>query len=152
MADAFNFGINFPFTESKDGKYLDLTSTSGDEVRASLIHLLLTRKGSRYYLPSFGTKLYEYLFEPMDQSTFTKMQTEVTESVREFLPNVTINKIEVTPYLDTEESPGEYVTGLDERLYRSAADGTEEYTVKLRIDYSSNYGQFKQRDYVIINL
>mgnify|MGYP000329980595 CR=1 FL=1 len=152
MENPFSFGINFPFSESKGGKYLGLTESTSDEIRAILIHLLLTRKGTRYYLPSFGTRLYEYIFEPMDSTTFNRIENEVTTAVEEFIPNVTINKIEVTPYLDTEESPGEYVTGLDERLYRTAADGTEEYTVKLRIDYSNNNGQFSQRDYIIINL
>lgn len=152
MANVNNFGIDFPFSDSTDGRYLKLTSTTRDEVRASLLHLLLTRKGSRYYLPDFGTRLYDYIFDMMDETTFSKIQEEVNESVRTYLPQLTINSIKVTPYLDTEESPGELVTGLDERLYRVASKGTEEYTVKLRIDYSNNISQFGERDYVIINL
>lgn len=152
MADLNNFGINFPFSDSKDGRYLDLTSTTSEEVRASLIHLLLTRKGSRYYLPDFGTRLYDYIFDQMDNSTYQKIQNEVNESVKTYLPKLTINSITVTPYLETEESPGEFVTGLDERLYRIASKGTEEYTVKLRIDYTNNISQFGERDFVIINL
>ena len=36
------------------------------KIRADLLHLILTRKGSRYYLPDFGTRIYEFIFEPMD--------------------------------------------------------------------------------------
>jgi len=152
MADINYFGIDFPFSDSKDGKYLKLTSTTREEVRASLIHLLLTRKGSRYYLPDFGTKLYDYIFDQMDQVTFDKIKAEVDESVKRYLPNLRVNSVSVTPYLEAEETDGELVTGLDERLYRTAGQGTEEYTVKLKIDYSNSIGQFNERDFIIINI
>ena len=64
MADGITYGINFPFRDSRKGYYLDLTETENAEIKADLLHLLLTRKGSRYYLPDFGTRLYEYIFEP----------------------------------------------------------------------------------------
>ena len=58
MAQGKTYGITFPFRDSFDGKYLDLTDFDEDEVKTDLIHLLLTRKGSRYFLPNFGTRLY----------------------------------------------------------------------------------------------
>ena len=70
MADGITYGINFPFRDSRTGDYLQLTQYQKDEIRADLIHLLLTRKGSRYYLPTFGTRLYEFIFEPFDGLTF----------------------------------------------------------------------------------
>jgi hypothetical protein len=54
MANGVTYGINFPFIDSFDGKYLDLSNYTNEEIRSSLIHLLLTRKGSRYFLPDFG--------------------------------------------------------------------------------------------------
>ena len=63
MANGITYGITFPFRDSFNGKYLDLTDYASEEVRTNLIHLLLTRKGSRYYLPDFGSRLYEYIFE-----------------------------------------------------------------------------------------
>ena len=48
MANGNTYGINFPFRDSFDGKYLDLSQTNEEEIRSSLIHLLLTRKGTRY--------------------------------------------------------------------------------------------------------
>ena len=71
MADGTTYGLTFPFRDSFDGKYLDLSSTTEKEIRNNLIHLLLTRKGSRYYLPDFGTRLYEFLFDPLDTPTFS---------------------------------------------------------------------------------
>ncbi len=41
MADGRTYGINFPFKDSLNGKYLDLSDTADEEVRSNLIHLLL---------------------------------------------------------------------------------------------------------------
>lgn len=152
MANVLNFGIQFPFGESSEGKYLKLTKSVSEEIKSSLIHLLLTRKGSRYFLPSFGTKLYDYIFEPMDENTFTKIRNEVSEAVKEFMPQISIDNIEVTPYSETDEAPSKVITGKDERLYRTASDGTEEYTAKLKISYRTMNGEFGTKDFVVINL
>lgn len=73
MADGTTYGLTFPFRDSFDGKYLDLSDYNDEEVRSNLIHLLLSRKGSRYYLPDFGTRLYEFIFEPLDGPTFSEI-------------------------------------------------------------------------------
>ncbi len=62
MSQGKTYGINFPFLDSRTGKYLSLSETADEEIRTDLIHLLLTRKGSRYFLPDFGTRLYEFIF------------------------------------------------------------------------------------------
>jgi phage baseplate assembly protein W len=67
MADGVTYGLFFPFQDSRKGDYLGLTEFQQDEIRSDLIHLLLTRKGTRYFLPDFGTRLYEYVFEPFAQ-------------------------------------------------------------------------------------
>jgi phage baseplate assembly protein W len=84
MANGFTYGINFPFKDSYEGNYLSLSQTD-EEIRSNLIHLLLTRKGTRYYLPDFGTRLYEYLFEPLDGPTFSDLESEIRDSVSEFI-------------------------------------------------------------------
>ena len=40
-----NISIDFPFRESPKGYYLNMTTTDADDVRSSLMHLLLTNKG-----------------------------------------------------------------------------------------------------------
>ena len=70
MADGTTYGINFPFRDSRRGDYLQLTEFEAQQIKGDLVHLLLTRKGTRYYLPDFGTRLYEFLFEPFDGLTF----------------------------------------------------------------------------------
>ena len=45
MANGITYGINFPFRDSLRGDYLQLTELESEEIKADLIHLLLTRKG-----------------------------------------------------------------------------------------------------------
>jgi phage baseplate assembly protein W len=81
MADGTTYGLNFPFRDSERGDYLELTQFQQQEIKADLIHLLLTRKGSRYYLPTFGTRLYEFLFEPFDGLTFNAIESDIRDAV-----------------------------------------------------------------------
>ena len=96
MANGKTYGLSFPFVDSFDGKYLDLTDFAAEEIRSNLIHLLLTRKGSRYYLPDFGTRLYEYIFEPLDGPTFRNIESEIRDSVERYMPQLQLTNISIT--------------------------------------------------------
>ena len=147
MADGRTYGINFPFRDSFDGKYLDLSDYSDEEIRSSLIHLLLTRKGSRYFLPKFGTRLYEYIFEPLDGPTFSDIETEIRDSVDTYIPNLIVNSIKITPAIDDLTN-----TDNEIRTYNLPGRGEIEYTAKVRIDYTITDNVFNSSDFVIINI
>ena len=152
MAQGKTYGIGFPFRDSFNGTYFNLTNTKDEEIRTDLVHLLLTRKGTRYFLPDFGTRLYEYLFEPLDGPTFSEIEAEIRESVQEYLPNLTITKITVKAASDGEEGKGTYVNDNDERVYRVPGIGTKEHTATVRIDYTITESVFNSSDFVIINI
>ena len=152
MAERQTFGIDFPFQDSVYGDYLKMTETTESEIKANLIHLLLTRKGSRYFLPDFGTSLYEYIFEPLDSPTFNSIEAEIREQVIKYIPNLKITNVDVTSALDAEELPGTVVADNDPRVYRVAGQGTKEHTAKVRIDFTITSDAFDTRDFVIINL
>ena len=78
------YGIDFPFRDSAIGNYVRLTATPEKEVRANLIHLLLTRKGSRFLLPDFGTRLYEFIFEQNDMVSYAQIEEEIIKSKLDF--------------------------------------------------------------------
>ena len=151
MADGRTYGINFPFNDSREGKYLSLSSTATQEIRTDLIHLLLTRKGTRYYMPNFGTRLYEFIFEPMDGPTFSEIEAEIRSSVEEYIPNITITNISVTDASDGEEDKGTYIDG-DERIYRVPGIGLKEHTAKVKIEYTITDDVFNASDFIIINI
>ncbi len=153
MALGNTYGINFPFADSQTGKYLFLTQTADEEIRTDLIHLLLTRKGTRYFLPDFGTRLYEFIFEPLDGQTFEAIKIEIEEAVRKYIPNLTIQDITIEPYTDSEPSLGELSSEqFDIPIYRVPGANTEEYTAKVKITYTDESSPFGSREFVIINL
>jgi len=149
---ATTYGIDFPFRNSLKGDFLRMTESPEREVRANLIHLLLTRKGSRYYLPDFGTRLYEYIFDQNDVVTFGLIEDEIRESVKKYIPNLDINSINVVSAENDPEETKLYSQQEDERLFRVSDATSKPYTAKVKIDYTVNNGSFTSSDFVIINI
>jgi phage baseplate assembly protein W len=155
MAEGLTYGINFPFRDSRKGDYLQLTELQKDEVRAALLHLILTRKGSRYYLPSFGTRIYEFIFEPYDGLTFSAIEADIRDAITQFMPNLIVNNISIEAASQDEEGPiGSQNIASDDLpyIYRVPGKGTADYTAKIKIDYSTDSATFSQSDFVIINI
>jgi len=149
---ATTYGIDFPFRNSLKGDFIRMTESPDREVRANLIHLLLTRKGSRYYLPDFGTRLYEYIFDQNDVVTFGLIEDEIRESVKKYIPNLDINSINVVSAENDPEETKLYSQQEDERLFRVSDATSKPYTAKVKIDYTVNNGSFTSSDFVIINI
>lgn len=145
------YGIDFPFMDSEVGNFFRMTSTTDKEIRSNLIHLLLTKKGSRYFLPDFGTRLYEYIFDQNDVITYNHIEDEIRESVRKYIPNLDIKSISIT---SAEDDNDEMMNSQkeDERLFRYSSSSSKPYTAKVRIDYESNNGSFSKSDFIIINI
>jgi phage baseplate assembly protein W len=156
MAQGTTYGLNFPFRDSSRGDYLQLTQFEAQEIKADLIHLLLTRKGSRYFLPTFGTRLYEFVFEPFDGLTFDAIESDIRDAVANFMPNLLLNNITITPADPQEEvdiATGQNLVGTSESpIYRFPGKGTSDYTAKVKIDYSTDKNTYSQSDFVIINI
>jgi phage baseplate assembly protein W len=128
MAEKKYININYPFKNSVKGFFLDLTETDDKAIKADLMHLLLTRKGERYYMPDFGTNLLQYIFEPNDRQTLSDIRQDITETVKKYLPNLVINDVIVEP------------------------SDVSEYAATVRIDYTVTDDVFEQTDFVIIQL
>jgi len=158
MAEGFTYGVDFPFDTSPKGDGLKMTEYVSEEVRASLLHLLLTRKGSRYYLPDFGTRLYEFLFDPLDVVSFDIIEEDIRTSVNKYIPNLVLNKITIEPILEGEEvqssrlDTNEMGSSSVDRIYRSPGKGTYENTAKIKIEYTTTNSTFAGSDFVIINI
>ena len=120
--------IDFPFKNSEDGLFLKLNREDSKAIKADLLHLILTNKGERLYLPDFGTNLRKYLFDPMDGLTEEGIKSEIRENVNKYIPNLKINEITFT---EAPQGP---------------------YGVVVRLDYTLTEDVFESRDFVIIQL
>jgi phage baseplate assembly protein W len=94
MAKTRYINIDFPFKDSDKGFYLNLNQTDRDAIRADLLHLLLTNKGERLYLPDFGSDLKKYIFEPNDNITHAEIRDNLNETISKYIPNLIVNSIE----------------------------------------------------------
>jgi phage baseplate assembly protein W len=94
MAEKF-INIKFPFEESTRGFFVELNQTTKEALKSDLLHLLFTDKGSRYYLPTFGTNLRQYIFQPNDDPTHKDIISEIQIEVNTFLPGLKIDDIGV---------------------------------------------------------
>ena len=119
--------IAFPFQNSPIGNFLKLNRTSQAAIKSDLIHLLLTKKGDRLYNNEFGSGLYDFLFEQIDEKTITDIKLELNTMIGKYIPNLTI----------------------DELIITTDADGNH---VKINIDYTVVDASFEQNDSVEIIL
>jgi phage baseplate assembly protein W len=149
---AVKYGIDFPFRDSMEGHYLKMTTTPEREVRANLIHLLLTRRGTRYFLPDFGTRLYQFIFDQNDMVTWGLIEEEIRESVKKYIPNLDITTLEVMSAEDDPDNIKTFSTDEDERLFRVSDSSTKPYTAKVKIEYTVNNGAFSTSDFIILNI
>lgn len=127
MADKF-INIRYPFEDSTRGFFVELNQTTKEAVKSDLLHLLFTDKGSRYYLPTFGTNLRRYIFEPNDGSTHQDIISEIQLEVNTFIPGLKINSIGVT------------------------IDPNDENIAIVNINFSVGEGVFQETDFVEISI
>ena len=120
--------IAFPFKESDRGDFILLNNEDSKAIKSDLMHLILTKKGERLYMPDFGTNLLKYIFEPNDTLTRNDIKNEITDTVKKYLPNLQINEVSV------------------EQSERS------EHAAKVRIDYTVTEGVFQETDFIIIEI
>lgn len=93
MAKTRYINIDFPFKDSRKGFYFELNQTDRDAIRADLLHLLLTNKGDRLYLPDFGSDLRKFIFEPNDSITHDEIKKSINDSISRYIPNLIVNSI-----------------------------------------------------------
>jgi phage baseplate assembly protein W len=129
-----------------------VSNTNQEEIRNCLIHLLLTRKGSRYYLPTFGTRLYEYIFEPLDGPTFSDIEADIRQSIGDFLPNLIVTEVKIEDASMGKEDKGYTINEYDEREFRVPGISDLEHTAKITINYRITNQAFEASDFVIINI
>ena len=90
------YGIKYPFTANNlDGFFLDLNEEPEDKVASEILHVILTPKRSRIRKPEFGTDLIKYVFEPNDELTWDKVESEAIEAVNAFVPSARLDDISV---------------------------------------------------------
>lgn len=90
-----SYNIKFPLGDnSSTNTFFQMNEITKNAYSSDLLLLLLTQKGERYYEPAYGTSLLPYVFEPNDQLTASDVEEEIKNTVKLYIPSLTINKID----------------------------------------------------------
>ncbi len=90
--DRVAIGVTLPLQRGNNGYFAQSFQTI-DQIKSNIRNLLLTRRGERIMHPTFGTSLYEALFEQNTDDLEIKVQTSIEESIAEWMPFVSIEEI-----------------------------------------------------------
>lgn len=128
MPQGTTINIKYPFQTSKKGYFVELNDTDNAAIKSDLLHLILTPKGRRFYMPNFGTNLLKFIFEPNDQLIWSDIESDIKSTVKLYLPSLTINRITAE---QSEES---------------------EFAAKVTIDYTITDAVFETTEVITINI
>jgi len=76
------------------------TYTTKDQIKSNLVNLLLTDIGERVMNPTFGCNLRRFLFEGITENNLSDLINSLSNSIRTFIPEITVISIEVVPNTD----------------------------------------------------
>ena len=93
-------GIVLPI-RSGQGGFFKQSSTLIEQTLSNMKNLLLTVKGERLGQPTFGSNIYNILFENFDVGFTKKLEDAIKDSVATWLPHVLINNLIVKASPDT---------------------------------------------------
>ena len=88
-------GLELPMKHDDVKGFFPGTATTIRQTGSNIRNLLLTNKGERLGQPEFGCGLLKVLFEPLSDDLITDVETNIAEAMAEWLPHVTINKLNV---------------------------------------------------------
>ena len=105
------------------------TYTSIEQEFAKLKTLLLTRKGERVMLPTFGTDLLKIIFQPNTAEIKQDIVEYITEPVNQWLPEINLMNIDV---ITTDDDPT-LIHDVVVRITFSPVYSAEEKTLSLGV-------------------
>jgi len=103
-------GVALPITKGNAG-YFQQEYLTIKQLKHNIKNLILTMKGERPMLPTFGTEIYACLFEQDDGTMSARIEESVIEALKIWLPFVRLENLEV---LSLEgDAPGQPNDGVE---------------------------------------
>jgi hypothetical protein len=133
-------GVKLPFNSSPGGRSatqnqlsgsatgggpFTLSYTTEEQSISNLKNLLLTRKGERLMHPTFGTQIYDSLFEPNTENLREILTDQLSEDIKFWLPYIIIDGLDVN--MDADNQGGGYGYMISIKLsYRTTEQGANQ--------------------------
>lgn len=88
--------IKFPFQETQDGGVFLSTKTTSEAIQTNLIALLTLKRRHRVMNHNLYSPLWDYIFEPWDDISATKLRGELIEKISEYISEIDVTDIRFT--------------------------------------------------------
>jgi phage baseplate assembly protein W len=95
-------GITFPLRDGNVG-YFEQSTDSYTAYRMNITNLLRTKQGERRMNPTFGSRLWNAVFEQNDEFIAKKVESIIREDVTQWIPGITVKSVDVK-YLNDDQS------------------------------------------------
>lgn len=100
-----------------------------DDIHEAIRIILGTARGERVMRPDFGCGIHELVFEIMDTTTLTRVETAVRESLTKYEARVEVLGVAVNPFFAAE---GKLLVEIDYRIRRTNQIGNFVYPFYFR--------------------
>ena len=82
----------------------DITSLKNeDAIKKSVVNLIRTRVGERFFNPLLGSRVDDYLFDLNDGLIENSLESEIRNVINNFEPRVTLRSVVVNTFPDSNE-------------------------------------------------
>lgn len=90
----YPIGLVLPIKKGNVG-YFDQSFDSFTAYRMNIINLIRTNPGERRMNPTFGSRLWNIVFEPNDSFVKEKVEKIIKEDISKWVPGVSVSSVEV---------------------------------------------------------
>tara|TARA_B100001093_G_C26626066_1_gene926789 strand:+ start:564 stop:956 length:393 start_codon:yes stop_codon:yes gene_type:complete len=128
MSNNVPVGIMLPYVKGNDG-YFQQTYSDVTRIYTNLKMLLMTSRGERPMMPTYGSKLRELLFSPNLESYVDEIFLEsITECTERWMPEITITEVNVER--DSDDYPNKATLNIFFSI-NQIPDSYEELTLEV---------------------
>lgn len=110
-------GFGFPFRQGSSS--FPATATEDDLIKASIIQILTTGLGQRIMRPTFGCRIWNYIFENDDETLQVLVEREVRDAIAKWETRVRVDQ--VITERDDVAAPGQIIVTV---IYTRISTGT----------------------------
>lgn len=112
-------GVSIPFNGPTG---FNSTYTTKDAIKSNLVNYFLTNQGDRYDNPTFGGNLRQYIFEQIQQNTFTNIEDDIQVKINTYFPSITVESVDISQ----QQISTDYNTIIVTMKYQITGTGLED--------------------------
>lgn len=76
--------------------------TDTDAIKNSILQIISTKPGERFFNTNYGSKINNYLFDIIDESTAENIRSEIENALKNFNKRINVENINVVPDYENE--------------------------------------------------